>query len=187
MKKLLFAAVVSLLVLCTAAAGMCGEGRDMGFSRETFIRMLGASYLHVHRGFSEIRIKREMQKTGESSAVIPFNAAVAITMNGNDSTGMLKNIAVVMATADADVEEKDRHIQGRSHGNNNIVFEDACIQTIAAVDSEMDSAEARDILKALGIYGPVLDGLQHSATIGRFRCMMKLQPNGVIIMAISRI
>ena len=55
-------------------------------------------------------------------------------------------------------------------------------------DSGISEAEADGALKSMGIYGGnMLDGIQRSSLVKGYRCMLKLQPSGMLTMVISRI
>ncbi len=136
------------------------------------------------RGFSSARIAEDIQKTGKISSILEYNKAIILIINETKDQKELKNIAVAYIIGEA---EHQKHSSKVAIPDNNIIFESICKQIIFALDKTMTESGTRKILTSIGLYGSVLDGLQRSNTINGFNYIMKLQPNGMIMMVVSHI
>lgn len=182
MKKIFFAVTIifSSFVFCSSA--FCSGG--MGISKNSFINKLGYSSTLVFNGFSSSRIATGFQKTDKHNTVLEYNSSLMLIISETNNNREVKSIAVVYTIVD---NENELHYAKGGPPDNDVVFENICKQIIFALNNRMTDSEATKILKSIGLYGSVLDGIQRSRTIDEYSYMMKLQPGGIIMLVVSRI
>jgi hypothetical protein len=167
------AVLAAVLVAAAVSQGMCAE-KDMGITREDFVKQLGEAFSRVHCGFSKKAIKEKMQLT-KNGAVIVYNSDVMLMMNDAEKSGTMKNAAIVYLTSNA----------GGINANSIAVFADACIQTMSALDEGLTYSQTKEILNGLGAAGHMLDGIQRSIKLLSYRFMLRMHRNGVVVLAVS--
>ena len=92
-------------------------------------------------------------------------------------------VGVAVAFAADDEEELPSYSRGSQSGE--LLFESVCAQVMFTLHSRMTRQLARNSLKKMGLYGKLLDGLQRSCRLDDYQYLMRMQPNGMILMVVS--
>jgi hypothetical protein len=180
-KNLLFAGLLSLLVFSRQAD--CSEG--MGISADIFLKRLGYACIRVGNGISNADIASCIQDPDGTVKILECGEKLMIVLTGSEGSKELMSVAL-LSFADSYGSEKKSVPAQESYENSRFVS--ICRQMIYSLDSGISEAEADGALKSMGIYGGnMLDGIQRSSLVKGYRCMLKLQPGGMLTMVISRI
>ncbi len=107
-----------------------------------------------------------------------------LVLTESDDGKELLNVALLYLTDNYADEDRPSSIL-RSFENSR--FENICRQLIFSLGSDISDSEAESALRSIGIHGNMLDGVQRSSSVKGYRCMLKLQPGGMIMMVISKI
>ena len=181
LKKIFIAVIVFTYMLTWCSECFCND--DLGMSTGALIKRLGYACSRVYAGFSKARISSGMHKVDNSGYVLEYNSRIMLLINEGDKKN-IKNVAVTYIMGD------DGHPQHYAKGgipDNDTVFESVCKQVIFALDETITDSGADKILASIGLHGPVLDGFQRSHKTNGLNYIMKLQPNGMIMMVVSQI
>ena len=112
--------------------------------------------------------------------MLGYNSSVMILVNTHKGVrGTISNIAVTYFLVDPELENT-----ASLHGNDKI-FESICTQVIYAVNKNITAAAARNLLSEIGLFGPMLDGVQRCRTLSDYSYILRLQPNDMAVMVIS--
>lgn len=170
------------MILLFANEALCSEG--MGISSDYFLKRMGSACVKVKDGISNVTVASEIHDSGKSKKLLDCGNKFMIVLTDSDDEKELLNVALIYFMDISTEEEKSSSIS-RSYENSR--FESVCRQMIFSLDSNISETEAENALRALGIYGSMLDGRQRSSSVKDYRCMLKLQPGGTIMMVISKI
>lgn len=181
LKKLALVTAMFLILFFTKEAS-CSQG--MGISSDYFIKRMGYACAKVKNGISSVTIASDIQDVGRSKRVLDCGNKLMIVLTESDDEEELLNVAILYFTDTYSDEDRSGPIS-RSYENNR--FENICKQLIFSLGSDISDSEAESTLKSIGIKGSMLDGIQRSSSVKGYRCMLKLQPGGMITMVISKI
>lgn len=156
----------------------------MGISSDYFLKRMGYACAKVKNGISSVTIASDIQDAGRSKRVIDCGNKLMLVLTESDDEKELLNVALLYFTDTYADEERSGSIF-RFFENSR--FEDICRQLIFSLGSDISEAEAESALRSIGIQGNMLDGIQRSSSVKGYRCMLKLQPGGMITMVISKI
>ncbi|NLD06021.1 MAG: hypothetical protein GX672_09080 [Synergistaceae bacterium] len=181
LKKISLITALFLILLFTKEAP-CSEG--MGISSSYFLKRMGYACVKVKNGISSVTIASEIQDAGKSKRFLDCGNKLMLVLTESEDEKELLNVAI-MYFVDTNVDEERSSSISRSYENSR--FENICRQLIFSLDRDISDSEAESTLRSIGIYGNMLDGVQRSRTVKGYRCMLKLQPGGMIMMVISKI
>ena len=170
-----------LLLLFTKEAS-CSQG--MGISSDYFLKRMGYACSKVKNGISSVTIASDIQDAGKSKRVLDCGNKLMLVLTESDDGKELLNVALLYLTDNYADEDRSSSIL-RSFENSR--FENICRQLIFSLGSDISDSEAESALRSIGIHGNMLDGVQRSSSVKGYRCMLKLQPGGMIMMVISKI
>ncbi len=153
-------------------------------SSAQFLKKMGYASTKVKDGISSVNIASGIQSFGKSKKALECSAKLMLVLTESEEGNELLNVALMYLANSYTDGDKSTAIS-RSFENSR--FENICRQMLFSIDTSMSDSEAEKILKSLGIYGNMLDGIQRSRSVNGFRCMLKLQPGGTIMMVISKI
>ncbi|MDD4160109.1 MAG: hypothetical protein PHO18_04090 [Synergistaceae bacterium] len=156
----------------------------MGISSDYFLKNMGFACTKVKNGISSLAIASEIQDAGKSKRFLDCGNRMMLVLTESDDEKELLNVAV-MYIIDAYTDENSSTPLMRSYEKNR--FENICRQLIYSLDRDVSDSEAEYALRSIGIYGRMLDGTQRSSSVKGYRCMLKFQPGGMIMMVISKI
>ena len=176
----LFTVLLFLLVFSQQAD--CSEG--MGISPDLFLKRLGYSCIRVKNGISSAAIASGIQDSEGTKKVLECGGKLIMVLTGSEEGKDLMSVALLSFTDPHEDEKRSVPVPG-SYENNRFV--NICRQMIYSLDSGISETEADSALKSMGVYGNMLDGAQRSSLVKGYRCMLKLQPGGMLMMVISRI
>lgn len=176
---MIFAALAALYIFISCGVSSASEG--MGLTSAAFLRRLGYASARVARGFSSVQIADS--RRSESNSVLEYNSSIMLVL-GDTEKHELKSVAVAYTIGSA--EPRPLYMRG-GPPDNETIYENICKQVIFALNDDMSDSGATEILEKIGLYGPLLDGAQRSCKIKGFSYMMKLHPNGMVVMAVSHI
>ena len=181
-----FVILVLLVVACSiASASEHSAETNLGMTAEDFIGKMGYACSRVPSGMSRELLEENYTPSNGTSDVIAYNSSVIILLNREKSSKILRNVAVSYV-----FEQSERSENYHDHGykpDEEVVFSSICMQTLLALNSGMTVPDARAILKEIGLYGALLDGVQRSVKRNGLMYIMKLQPNGMAVMAVSHL
>jgi len=170
------------LVLFFTNDAPCSEG--MGISSDYFLKRMGYACVKVKNGISSVTIASDIQDAGRSKKVLDCGSRLMLVLTESDDEKELLNVALIYLTDSYSGEDRSASIS-RSFENSR--FENICRQLIFSLGSDISDSEAESALKSVGIHGNMLDGIQRSSSVKGYRCMLKLQPGGMLMMVISKI
>jgi hypothetical protein len=177
-----FALPMLALLLFALCAPPAAEAKDLGMNAAAFFKNMGYAAARVRYGVSPTEIEKGKKSTG-TGFVVDCDESVMLIVNVN-SGGSVKNVAVAYAAGDE--EEQPRYSRGGSLSGETM-FENICSQLMFALHSQMTRQTAKATLKKLGLDGKLLDGIQRSSRIEDCVYLMKMQPNGMVLMVVSHI
>lgn len=160
----------------------CSEG--MGISSDYFLKRMGYACVKVKNGISSVTIASDIQDAGRSKRVLDCGNKLMLVLTESDDGKELMNVAILYLTNSYADEDRSALIL-KSFENSR--FENICRQLIFSLGSDISDSEAESALRSIGIHGNMLDGVQRSSSVNGYRCMLKLQPGGMIMMVISKI
>ena len=170
------------LVLFFTNDAPCSEG--MGISSDYFLKRMGYACVKVKNGISSVTIASDIQDAGRSKKVLDCGSRLMLVLTESDDEKELMNVAILYLTNSYADEDRSALIL-KSFENSR--FENICRQLIFSLGSDISDSEAESALRSIGIHGNMLDGVQRSSSVNGYRCMLKLQPGGMIMMVISKI
>ena len=171
------AAFLAVLLLCAPAFAS-----DMGVTSRQFLSNLGYACSKVERGISSASINSSFRKTNTGCAV-EYDSSIIIVINENVD-GNIRNLAVTYAP---DAEEPNKRYMKGGPPPTEVVFAGICMQVMFALHRDMAQKRARAVLNDIGLYGRAIDGVQRSERVGDYNYIMKMQPSGLLVMAVSHI
>ena len=180
-KKIFF---VLLLILFSAPfpAYAAQGGGGLGISAQSFIRDFYKASAHVTKGLSPTQSENGKTITPEGNIIIAHDTSVILMLKRLRHTGLIENISVSY------FYDPESYSSGTKDSPDAVhIFTNVCLQVIFALNEGISDHDARTALRDLGVHGPILDGIQRRKIIGKFIYLMKFQPNGVTIMAVSHI
>lgn len=155
---------------------------DMGITAKQFLSNLGYASSKVERGISSASINSSFNKTSTGCAV-EYDSSIIIVINENVD-GNVRNLAVTYVP---DAEEPHKRYMKGGPPPTEVVFAGICMQVIFALHRDMTRKKAHSVLDNIGLYGGAIDGVQRSERVGDYNYIMKMQPSGLLIMAVSHI
>lgn len=181
-----FALVIMFCAACfSVPASASQSAHNLGMTAYEFIGKMGYACSRVPSGMSREQLEENYSPSNSDSDVIAYNSSVIILLNREKASKLLRNVAVSY------VFEQWEHSENyHDHGyraDEEVVFSSICMQTLLALNNGMTVPEARAILKEIGLYGELLDGVQRSVRHEGLMYIMKLQPNGMAVMAVSHL
>jgi len=179
-RKIFFAAICFACVFFNSSEAFC-HAKGMTINLETFITRLGYVYQQVPIGFSSADIRSGMHKMGDLEYMLEYNNDVMLLINAENKIN-IKNIAVTCILKE---DHAPLTAEATEEPGNDTVFESICRQVIFALDKSVTDSGAKEILTSIGLFGPVLDGIQRSYKIHGLDYIMKLQANGMLVMVAS--
>lgn len=185
MKKLMAVFILLVTFVFSAPASASENTTGLGITVADFIDKLGYACSRVSNGITEGQIEANMQINDDKNVTISFSSSIIILINRHKSAQYVRNVAVTYV-----FEDSDKSANYHDHGytpDDEVIFSSICMQTVLALNKGMTVPEARELLKAIGLYGALLDGLQRSKKHNGNLYIMKLQPNGMAVMAVSHI
>ena len=171
-----------LLVLVLSQKALCSEG--MGISPEHFLKKMGYACVKVKNGLSSVTIASGIQDTGGNKKILECGNRLMLVLTGSEDGRELMSVALLYFM-DVDSGRESNPSVSRSYENSR--FENICRQMIFSLDSGISDSDAEKALRSIGIQGNMLDGIQRSSPVKGYRCMLKLQPGGMLMMVISKI
>lgn len=156
----------------------------MGISSDYFLKRMGYACVKVKNGISSVTIASDIQDAGRSKKVLDCGSRLMLVLTESDDGKELMNVAILYLTNSYADEDRSALIL-KSFENSR--FENICRQLIFSLGSDISDSEAESALRSIGIHGNMLDGVQRSSSVNGYRCMLKLQPGGMIMMVISKI
>ena len=178
LRKYIFALMLFSLVVLLPSCLYASEETEL--TTEDFFRRLSFAYSRVPSGISKAQIESDIKRVSENSIMLGYNSSVMILVNTHKGVrGTISNIAVTYFLGDPELENT-----ASLHGNDKI-FESICTQVIYAVNKNITAAAARNLLSEIGLFGPMLDGVQRSRTLSDYSYILRLQPNDMAVMVIS--
>lgn len=178
-KKLLTALTIIIFTAISAAAEPRVEG--IGLTLPVFLTQMGTAARQVKWGYSTRRIESEMIATGPGGFAAEYNSAIVLYINMLHDRKLIKNLALSFIVSEEAAPEARR--SGIADGEEQ--FSSLCEQLLIAVNTNTSLKGARRLLHKLGLFGPVLDGRQRVVRADGLAYIMKLQPNGTIILVVS--
>lgn len=156
----------------------------MGISSDYFLKRMGYACVKVKNGISSVTIASDIQDSGRSKRVLDCGNKLMLVLTESDDGKELMNVAILYLT-NSYADEDGSALILKSFENSR--FENICRQLIFSLGSDISDSEAESALRSIGIHGNMLDGVQRSSSVNGYRCMLKLQPGGMIMMVISKI
>lgn len=156
----------------------------MGISSGYFLKRMGYACVKVENGISSVTIASNIQNSGKSKRILDCGNKLMLVLTESDDEKELLNVAIIYLTNTFAGEDRSSSIL-RSLENSR--FENICRQLIFSLGNDISDSEAESVLRTIGIHGNMLDGVQRSSSVKGYRCMLKLQPGGMIMMVISKI
>ena len=177
-----FALPTLALLLFALCVPLAAEAKDLGMDAASFFKNLGYAAARVRYGVSPTEIEKGKKSTG-TGFVVDCDESVMLIVNVSGGSGV-KNVAVAYAADDEDAQP--RYSRGGSLSGETM-FENVCSQLMFALHSQMTRQMAKATLRKLGLDGKLLDGIQRAAHIEDCVYLMKMQPNGMVVMVVSHI
>ena len=146
---------------------------------QSFLKGFGYAAARTKYGVTASEIEAGLKKT-ESGCIVDCGSSIMLIVNARSRDGLVRTAAVAYA---ADDEEEPLYSSGSQPAE--LLFENVCAQMLFALHNRMTKDLARRSLRKLGLYGKLLDGVQRSCRIDDYVYLMKMQPNGMILMVVS--
>lgn len=152
------------------------EQPDLGLSCEDLIDRIGRSYYRVKQGVNSVSIHNVLYEN-RVGFTIEYGDYVSLIINRKDGGDMVKNAAVVYATA----------LEGGNDLSGRLYFACACKQLLCALDDNLSAEQASGIMDKVGLEkNAVIDGLLRMTEHGGYRIMMRMLSNDSVIMAVTK-
>ena len=173
------------MVIFASASAAAERKEGLGITMADFIDKLGYACSRVPHRITEQPLDDNYHTNDDGNVTISYSSSIIILINRHKSAQYVRNVAVTYV-----FEDSDKSANYHDHGytpDEEVIFSSICMQTVLALNRGMTVPEARDLLKAIGLYGALLDGVQRSKKHDGNLYIMKLQPNGMAVMAVSHI
>lgn len=157
----------------------------MGISPDIFLKKMGHACIKVKDGVTSVNIASGIRNADRSRKFLECGNKMMLVLTGSkENSNELENVALLYYMETGTDIQKNSSVS-RSYDDSR--FKNICRQMIFSLDSAITDSDAENALRSIGIYGNMLDGIQRSSSIKGYKCMLKLQPGGMLMMVISGI
>ena len=169
---------VLFIILSLSAPAFAANGLEV--SAPSFLKAFNKASARVTKGLSPTQTEEGKSDAPNGDIIIARDTSIIMTLKRQKDSAKLDNISVSYFYDPEAYSSSPKDAPDAS-----LIFSNMCLQVIFALNENIEDSKARSALRELGIHGPMLDGLQRRKVIGERVYIMKFQPNGVTIMAVS--
>ena len=147
-----------LAALCMMLPARCAEAASLGMSVPVFIAHMGMAFDRVKWGFSPERIKESVVRTPDGNYAAEYSPEIFLYLYVEPGDENLNYIAL---TFSVDTEA-----------------------SLKSADGESTNDTASELLTKLGLFGPVLDGVQRAERSGKFTYMTRYCESNIMLLIV---
>lgn len=164
-----------LAALCMMLPARCAEAASLGMSVPVFIAHMGMAFDRVKWGFSPERIKESVVRTPDGNYAAEYSPEIFLYLYVEPGDENLNYIAL---TFSVDTEANLKSADGESQ------YESLCRQLVFALEEGATNDTASELLTKLGLFGPVLDGVQRAERSGKFTYMTRYCESNIMLLIV---
>ncbi len=165
----LLAAIMFLMPVRAADAA------SLGMSVPVFIAHMGIAFERVKWGFSPERIKHSIMRTPDGNYAAEYSPEIFLYLYVEPGDENLNYIALSFSV---ETEAGLKSTDGESQ------YESLCRQLIFALEDGATDETASRLLADLGLFGPVLDGVQRAERSGKFTYMTRYCQSNIMLLIV---